>query len=210
METPAFGNERAYLDSILGLVDTSTTFLNDMKAKNVKKMSITAENRLDTVLLKVKNADVGYVSNMEFNLSKLNEEFIKLMKKFHIFKREYTKDVTLKDFLGDHRQDQTATFSKLSNFIDGSINQIDTVVTSYSSVLRELNKPKQWISTVLTHHYEDKVAEKARTSNQIVKDLEFLINDIRRLCQNAKYDLVQLRTSTAKYIPHPKDITGKL
>ncbi len=199
----ALGSERQYLDNILRLVNSASSFLDKMRASEILYLSSGSKSRIDKMISLVGQSELGSVSKLKPDIENLNSELRKLAKKFQIIRNSYKGDSALVDFLGEFHNNQQDCYKKLKIFIDSSLSQIDTVITAYSNIEKKKTSIKNWILTILSHQSSQKAMIKARAANQVVKALETLIEDIRDICQNTRVELLDIRAEVSKHTKPP-------
>lgn len=193
------GTEKQYLDNVLRLVNIASSFLDSLRTESLLYLSSGSKSRIDKMVSLSESAELNSVSDISSDFETLNKELENLARKFQIIRNSYKSDESLTEFLGDFQKDPTGCYKKLKSFINGSLNQIDTVVASYAAIERSKKPAKNWARTILSHHSSESVTNKAREANQIIKSIETLIEDVRGVCQDTKVDLLDLRSDVAKF-----------
>ena len=156
----SFGTEREYLDSINSLVTVASSFLDTLRAEDIKYLSAGSKSRIDKMIVLVGQAELKSVADIKPDLELLDTELGTLARKFQIIRNSYRGDSTLEDFLGKFSTDPASSYKKLQSFIDGSLTQVDTVVTTYSKIDRAKSSSKTWITTILSHQSGPKATKK--------------------------------------------------
>ena len=201
MEQRPFGNSSAYMDCVLRMYTTSSKFIDSTKKKNIRLLSDPTKGKLPDMVTRVGKAHLSYVANLQQHVSTLDAEFDSLMKKLNVFKKSYSSDSTMIKFLGDYKKSPNGTVKHLNDFIDGSKRQNESVITAYSNILKDTNKARQWILSILaSEQTSDKVKAKAREASKLMQDLDHLIDEIRTVCQDANFEMVQIKTTVNKFI----------
>ncbi len=203
-----YGTEQNYLDNVSKLINVASSFLDSLRVSNLFFLHSSSKSRIEKMISYADSAQLGSVRALSSDFETLNEELKKLTRKFRIVKKSYKTDSKLVDFLGDFQKNPKNSYKKLRSLIDGSINQIDAVVASYAAIEKKIKPAKNWAHTILSHQSKQSAIEKARQANQIIKAMETLIEDLRGICQDAKVDLLDLRSDVRKYTKSAESSSG--
>ena len=198
MEPPLYGTEKEYMECLLKLVNASSDFLDSIRDRKIKFVSAKS-GRIDDIADTIATAELKFVKELEHAVTEMNNELSKLTAKFQIIKKNYREDSSLRHILGDYNKSPADAYKKLQKFMDASLSQIDSVITSYSRIDKEKNQAKKWITTVLSHYSTPQAVEKARNSNRVMKELESLVEEVREVCYDTKLTLLGVRSKANKY-----------
>jgi len=198
MDQPMYSTQADFTNHVLRLVNQSTKFLDNLK--EIKPMQSGTIGSLEKVKSAIYSAEVSNVSSISIDIEALDSELHKLLNKFYVVQNSYDRDATMKSFLGDFNKNQQDAYSKLVNYSDGCIQQIDSVITAYSRVEKGITKANLWIKHILSHRSSDNVAKRARDSNAIINNLSKVVAQIRNMSHNAKLELLNIRNLSAKHI----------
>jgi len=193
-----YGTEQEYLNNILRLVNTSTTFLNMLKQTNVKKMH-GKTGRLDLIQSKIASAEVTNVARLSTDVVSLDAELRTLMSKLHLVQGNYKTDTALSHFLGNYKKTPADTTIKLLNYVDDCLTKTDSVVAACCKIEKNMNVARHRITSILVSRAEEKTWDKARRSNEVLKELTGLSREIKGNCHNAQSDLLKISSSIRQY-----------
>lgn len=196
MEQPIYVNQADFHGQVARLVDESGRFLDSMKP--IKPLQSGTPGLMSQIKKQVNEAEIRSVSDISMSLDVLDTELQKILNKFFIINNSYKRDQSLASFLGDFKDNPADAFTKLVNYSDGCIQQIDAVITAYSDVERGITKANLWIKHIMANFATQKIADKARKAKAIVLDLSKIIAHVRNVSHNSKLELLNLRNIATK------------
>jgi hypothetical protein len=203
------GTEKEYADCVLRLIDESSSFIDDIRSRKIKFLTASSRCRIDELIESADSCEMQKVRSIAPSLQALNGDLSILLKKFQIIKSAYRTDETLKSFLGDYTQNPSNSCSKLINFIDSSITQMDSVIAKYSDVDRAKKPAHTWIMTVLSNHSGDSVYKKARKARLVLESIRNLIGELQGVCHSSKLELLNIRNTASKNLSKAGRLTYK-
>lgn len=199
MQTHPYGSEREYTDCMTQLADLSSGFIEDLKKKDIKPTSTAHKGRVQDAIGLISAAELSFVADLETPLVTFNNELTTMTRKFQVLKSTYTKPVSFQDFIKNYKANPAGAYRGLIKSIDASLEQINSVITAYSSIERQKGPAKRWILTILSHHSTEKAMGKARRSSEILKKVETIIEDARGTCHGTKLGLLNIREVAQRY-----------